>query len=1201
MTIAFTSAPTPLATTSVGATLSGAVNAGTGANRILVVNAIHERDVDQTITGMTYAGVAMAQRVHEPGTNDTAFVQRQDIWTLANPAEGSNTLEASYSDTGQDAVLIPRIYTGDDPILVGAVASDNQADGIDSHLSVELTTTQPNAMIVWGSDGRNANSGPFTPDANCTERVDGVVSSGNAGIAYTAGDRGPEASAGAYSVGATATGSSSTSDKTVAAIELYESAGGAAPDITSIDPESGQRGQTLDVTINGADFVDGADADFGAGITVNSTSFVNATELTAGITIAGGASLGLRSVTVTNPDEQEDTLVDAFEVLAVAVTGNTLTLAEDAPASLPVDSVLRLVSGAGSVQQRPIVRYDGDTKVATVSPRWRTNMLLRSEEFDLAPWEAGGGSVAVTPDSVVSPDGTVTADTLEFAAVANANIHQDLPPTNQQYSFSIWLRSDAPTTIQFQAASVPAVQYDSADQTMNLTTVWQRFSFTFTASGITTDTNLRLHLVTRDSVARTVYAFGAQLEQASSVGDYIKTEAAAITLPDATTDYEVRGAFDPYERGTLLSKWLARNPYYTRYGCGVRDGLMSQTLDEMRLRRYMLDKIDGPNEGVVALVATDLFGRVDARQAMAPRHSRGRLAAPLSSTDFQLTLDPVGIGDLEYPAAGRAAIKDEAVAFTRVGDVLTLTERGVFDTPVEDHDQQDTVQLILSFEAMAPSDIADHLLVNYTNVDAPHIADWSEQAAAIVDLYTGHIAVPTPVEDLVAELQKQAGFTLYPDPVLDKIRMTALRAGVVSPTVNDRNWIKAGSFTWQRLHERRVSEVAVHFGLRNPLGDLDDPKNYHSVAVVTDPFAEGKYGYALHEIFSRWIPQFARDPALRCGNRLLTLYVDPPITAEFVLSAARDGELDVARYFALQVKEIQDQLGAERPVTMATVSLARGEREIKAKAQQVAFTVDQDDGVRRVHIDNNSANLNLRQIHDQQFLPPTGDEIIEFYVTANVLVGSTSAGAYALRTGTWPDMYVRPKLFILGRVQGKGGVGGTGGGGHPTLLAPAAGGLGGPALLFEAFFDFDMSEGQVWGGAGGGGGGGWGQVQNVNFGGGGGGGGGCGNEAALGAAGKISWTDGGGGSGAHGQPGTSSTVEAGGAGGAGGHWTNIFGTAFGGKGGDGGGPGEDGQAGTDGNNLGVVGAAGGAAGNAIEGVFFINWLSTEGDIRGGIV
>ena len=40
----------------------------------------------------------------------------------------------------------------------------------------------------------------------------------------------------------------------------------------------------------------------GTGITVNSTTYVSSTTLTAVITIMAGATTGLRTVTVTNPD-----------------------------------------------------------------------------------------------------------------------------------------------------------------------------------------------------------------------------------------------------------------------------------------------------------------------------------------------------------------------------------------------------------------------------------------------------------------------------------------------------------------------------------------------------------------------------------------------------------------------------------------------------------------------------------------------------------------------------------------------------------------------------------------------------------------------------------------------------------------------------------------------------------------------------------
>ena len=76
-----------------------------------------------------------------------------------------------------------------------------------------------------------------------------------------------------------------------------------APVITSATPNNGDQGGKETVTIKGSNFVTGASATFGAGITVNSTSFVSSTELTASITIEATASTAARTVTVTNPDQ----------------------------------------------------------------------------------------------------------------------------------------------------------------------------------------------------------------------------------------------------------------------------------------------------------------------------------------------------------------------------------------------------------------------------------------------------------------------------------------------------------------------------------------------------------------------------------------------------------------------------------------------------------------------------------------------------------------------------------------------------------------------------------------------------------------------------------------------------------------------------------------------------------------------------------
>src|SRR6201996_4070010 len=93
-----------------------------------------------------------------------------------------------------------------------------------------------------------------------------------------------------------------------------------APTVTSATPSAyGQGAANQTVTITGTGFINGAPlvASFsGGGITVNSTTFVSATQLTANITITTGATTGTRNLTITNGDGSTATKTSAFTVNA---------------------------------------------------------------------------------------------------------------------------------------------------------------------------------------------------------------------------------------------------------------------------------------------------------------------------------------------------------------------------------------------------------------------------------------------------------------------------------------------------------------------------------------------------------------------------------------------------------------------------------------------------------------------------------------------------------------------------------------------------------------------------------------------------------------------------------------------------------------------------------------------------------------------
>ncbi|MFC1715984.1 T9SS type A sorting domain-containing protein [Candidatus Poribacteria bacterium] len=88
------------------------------------------------------------------------------------------------------------------------------------------------------------------------------------------------------------------------------------PTITSVSPSNILQGTAdQDLTINGTNLLSGATVSFtGDGITLNSLAFVGSTELTANISVASDASVGFRSITVTNPDGQVYTGVNMLTI-----------------------------------------------------------------------------------------------------------------------------------------------------------------------------------------------------------------------------------------------------------------------------------------------------------------------------------------------------------------------------------------------------------------------------------------------------------------------------------------------------------------------------------------------------------------------------------------------------------------------------------------------------------------------------------------------------------------------------------------------------------------------------------------------------------------------------------------------------------------------------------------------------------------------
>ena len=166
------------------------------------------------------------------------------------------------------------------------------------------------------------------------------------------------------------------------------------------------------------------------------------------------------------------------------------------------------------------VGSDGLIKTAT------TNFLLRSEEFDNASWTKQT-SVFVTANQTTSPDGATTADLITWtSATTNTGIYQNVFGLAASVACvrSVWIRADAAGGTVGLADSV----FTSLETTVTLTTSWQRVQLVQNASS---GGAAGLWVRKKADSPNTIYLWGAQLEQSSTVGEYIPTTSTINSAP----------------------------------------------------------------------------------------------------------------------------------------------------------------------------------------------------------------------------------------------------------------------------------------------------------------------------------------------------------------------------------------------------------------------------------------------------------------------------------------------------------------------------------------------------------------------------------------------------------------------------------------------------------------------------------------------
>ena len=144
-----------------------------------------------------------------------------------------------------------------------------------------------------------------------------------------------------------------------------------------------------------------------------------------------------------------------------------------------------------------------DPSAASGSLDWRKNLLEYTESFDNSAWIKSGATV--TANDTTAPDGTTTADKIVFDG-SSREIYQAFSSISGATA-SIYAKGTAGQTIKFGVVG--------NEELFTLTGGWDRL--TKSTAGSTARVTLNTY---SGATARTIYIWGAQLEEASTASSY---------------------------------------------------------------------------------------------------------------------------------------------------------------------------------------------------------------------------------------------------------------------------------------------------------------------------------------------------------------------------------------------------------------------------------------------------------------------------------------------------------------------------------------------------------------------------------------------------------------------------------------------------------------------------------------------------------
>ena len=279
---------------------------------------------------------------------------------------------------------------------------------------------------------------------------------------------------------------------------------------------------------------------------------------------------------------------------AIPTNGNGDMTVTRATTATRVDENDLVSSVASNV---PRIDYTGGGCPSILLEPQRTNLLLRSQEFDNAPWGTAG-SITITANNATSPDGTQNADLFSQPS-SSAYRYQNLGVLSGTITTSIFVKKGSQSSIAFGfvAGSYTggmSVIFDFDTQTFGTPTNYANFTsisatyqsygngwYRLNLTGTTATSTAYFYVVGSllDSFAVNAYIFGGQLEAGAYPTSYIPTVASTVTRNvDVISKTGISDLLNPSE-GTFYAETSALANDLTNKILSLSDGTANNSVE----------------------------------------------------------------------------------------------------------------------------------------------------------------------------------------------------------------------------------------------------------------------------------------------------------------------------------------------------------------------------------------------------------------------------------------------------------------------------------------------------------------------------------------------------------------------------------------------------------------------------------------------